>query len=752
MRKLYLSAVFLLIGISTGYANVTVASSTNCDTTGLGQIIRSINDLNRDSLDSILEMTFKAIQISTPCSDSYMEPEVTYLRAEAFSQMYQADSAILYYHRAGEIARRKSDFLIEGRSFRGLGDLWFYQKKDPKKAAEFYRFASESFEHLNKEDEEAVQILRMLAYMHRLLGNFTASWENAGKALKFVERLSSDSLHGFVLNDLGIIYMENNEHEKADTFFQKGLSIFQNVGAIGLQAMLYNNMGRNLMLHGSVERSLPLLRNANKLHNEVKQPCNAIYSSYNIGHALLLDEELDSANIVLRKTLKNARGCEDIYIQVLTLTDMGIIAHTRGLDSRAIFFLEESISLSREMGLRKELMEGSRVLYQIFKSNRNYGEALEYHELYLSTKDSLFNEDNNRQIARLEAQYAFDQAKRSLEVEKEQQSIIYRSKLKQQRTFQIIAVVGLLISLVILGILNRYYQLKRKANAKLSMLNAELEEKTQQIVEAQDQLILNEKLASLGQVTAGIGHELKNPLNFVNNFSEGTLELLDDLKSRVSALAAANTTSEYLEIDELIEEIEMNAQDILSNGQRADAIASTMMHHAVDSSETWKDVNFEKYLTQQINLSYSTFRTSQNSLEVQLETSFGSEIGSIELFPNEFAQAFRNVLKNAFESIVQRKSESESDYFPRIEIEVERTDDFVQIALTDNGLGISDDAKDDIFIPFYTEKGRTGLGLSIAYDVIVQRHQGSINVESELRKYTKVTIAIPLKVVHEKTK
>ncbi len=749
MRKLCFNVVFLLIGVSTGYAHVIVS---DCDTTGLGEIMRSLRDLHQDSIGSVLEMTFRAMRIGGECSNSPIDPEMYYMRARAFEGLNQSDSAILYYQRAIEVAQEKLDFLVGGRSHKALGDLWFYQKKDPKTASGSYSHASSSFEQIQKEDEEAVQVLRMLAYTHRLLGNFTASWENAGRALELAELLSKDSLHGFVLNDLGIIYMENHEHEKADTFFQQSLSIFQNIGAIGLQAMLYNNMGRNLMLNGLVTGSLPLLRNANRLHHQVNQPCNAIYSSYNIGHALLLNDQLDSANAVLEETLENARVCEDIYIQVLSLTDLGIIAHSRGLNNKAINFLGESISFSQEMGLKKELMEGSRELYQIFKSNGNYGEALVYHELYLATKDSLFNEDNNRQIARLEAQYAFDQAKRSLEVEKEQQEIIYRSKLKQQRTYQIIAVVGLLISLVILGILNRYYQLKRKANEKLSVLNAELKEKTQQIVEAQDQLILNEKLASLGQVTAGIGHELKNPLNFVNNFSEGTLELLEDLRGRVRSLRDENPSSEYLEIDELIREIEMNTHDILSNGQRADAIASTMMHHAVDSSETWKYVNFEPYLTQQINLSYSTYRSSQNSLDVQLETSFESEIGFVELYPNEFAQAFRNILKNAFESLVQRNAEAEGDYFPKIQIAVERVNEFVRVTLIDNGLGISDDVKDDIFIPFYTGKGKTGLGLSIAHDVIVQRHQGRINVESEVAQYTKVMIDIPLKGGSQKTK
>ena len=207
----------------------------------------------------------------------------------------------------------------------------------------------------------------------------------------------------------------------------------------------------------------------------------------------------------------------------------------------------------------------------------------------------------------------------------------------------------------------------------------------------------------------------------------GNLELLD-LKSGFRSMLDKIPSAEYEKIDDLIKEIEMNAHDILSKGHRADAIDCSMIHHAVDSSETWKYVNFEQYLTQRINLSYSTFRPRQKSLEIQLETIFESEIGSVELYPNEFAQAFRNDLKNTFKNILQRKVEAEGDYFPNMQIEVKQMDEFVWIPLVNNGLR-----------------------LSITDDVIVQRHQGRINVESELDKYTKLTIDVPLEDL-QKTK
>jgi signal transduction histidine kinase len=259
---------------------------------------------------------------------------------------------------------------------------------------------------------------------------------------------------------------------------------------------------------------------------------------------------------------------------------------------------------------------------------------------------------------------------------------------------------------------------------------------------AQDRLVQTEKLASLGQLTAGIAHEIKNPLNFVNNFSALSAELIDELKD-VLRSATLNDTSRQ-DVDELTCLLKDNLEKVVQHGKRADSIVKNMLLHSRQGSGEYRSADINALVEDSLNLAYHGARAEKPDFNVRLQRDFAPDAGMLQAFPQEITRVLLNLLSNGLYAVTKRRSENgNSGFDPTVRAATRNLGDHVEIRIRDNGTGIAPEVKDKIFNPFFTTKPAgegTGLGLSMSHDIIVKQHGGTIDVETEPGVFTEFII------------
>jgi signal transduction histidine kinase len=272
----------------------------------------------------------------------------------------------------------------------------------------------------------------------------------------------------------------------------------------------------------------------------------------------------------------------------------------------------------------------------------------------------------------------------------------------------------------------------------------ELGQSLDELRTAQDRLVQTEKLASLGQLTAGIAHEIKNPLNFVNNFSAVSIELIEELRQ---ALADAKLNDSLQgEISEIADMLQGNLDKVVQHGKRADSIVKNMLLHSRAGSGEHRPVDINAIVEESLNLAYHGARAEKQGFNITLNRSFDPTAGEVDLFPQEITRVLLNVISNGFYAATKRKDQSGDGFEPTLAAATKNLGDRVEIRIRDNGSGIPPEVKDKMFNPFFTTKPAgegTGLGLSISHDIIVKQHAGSIQVDTQPGEFTEFRIILP---------
>ena len=275
----------------------------------------------------------------------------------------------------------------------------------------------------------------------------------------------------------------------------------------------------------------------------------------------------------------------------------------------------------------------------------------------------------------------------------------------------------------------------------------ELQRRYSELQAAQANLIQAEKMASLGQLTAGIAHEIKNPLNFVNNFAGLSVELLDELKAAAAPGIAALDEDARAEIDETVAMLTGNLAKIAEHGQRADNIVKSMLEHSRGVSGERRAVDLNQLIEEALNLAYHGARAQDASFNITLEGDFADKIAPIELTPQDITRVCLNLFSNGFYATTKRQREGgDREFKPTLNVSTRDFGDAVEIRIRDNGTGIPAEIKDKLFQPFFTTKPTgegTGLGLSISYDIVTQQHGGTITVDSQVGEFTEFTVRLP---------
>ena len=273
----------------------------------------------------------------------------------------------------------------------------------------------------------------------------------------------------------------------------------------------------------------------------------------------------------------------------------------------------------------------------------------------------------------------------------------------------------------------------------------ELAKSLEELRTTQDRLVQTQKLALLGQLTAGIAHEIKNPLNFVNNFSGISAELIDELRDTLRSASLDEKTR--TEIEELASTLKGNFDKVVHHGRRADAIVKNMLQHSREGSGEHRVIDINTLVEESLNLAWHGARAETQGFEIKLKQSFDPSAGRADVFPQDIRRALLNMISNGFYAAIRRRAETNGgDYDPTLTASTKDLGERVEIKIRDNGTGMTSDVKEKMFNPFFTTKPSgegTGLGLSISHDIIVKQHGGSIEVDTQPGKFTEITVTLP---------
>jgi two-component system NtrC family sensor kinase len=299
----------------------------------------------------------------------------------------------------------------------------------------------------------------------------------------------------------------------------------------------------------------------------------------------------------------------------------------------------------------------------------------------------------------------------------------------------------------------RFNEMADRIREAQETLEAKVEDRTRELATsladlraAQARLVHSEKLASLGQLTAGIAHEIKNPLNFVNNFAELSAELVGELEQALQEAGEAVPAALRAEVSELAATLRSNLGRVVQHGKRADSIVRNMLAHSREGGGDRRLVDFNTLVDEALGLAYHGARAERPGFNTAIDRQFDPAVGQVELYPQEFMRVVLNLVGNGFHAIAARQAGASADYRPRLSVATRATGDHVELRVHDNGVGIDAAVRARMFEPFFTTKPAgegTGLGLSLSHDIVVQQHRGIIDVATRQGEFTEITVTLP---------
>jgi signal transduction histidine kinase len=556
--------------------------------------------------------------------------------------------------------------------------------------------------------------------------NASSSW--------FIDRQSSPEkdrlLMLSLIHHMYALVMAATQNPKQEIFhFKEAKRIAEGINNIPRIMLADMNLGAAYVLLGKIDSATIFLDEAKYLTLKFGPKKYLGYIFANIGDIALKRGNKTQAKRLYYEGVKNAlqqNNQSSAYRLYLRLADFYLAESQK--DS-SLYFAKKMLETSRTLGvtgLTLNLGIANQKLYLSYKLRKQLDSAFKYAGLALVAKDSI----NKGRIANL-AQFQSLSLQEQFRLQNlEKKRALYQSRV---RTYGLLA--GLLVFLMVAVILYRNNRQKHKANKVL-------ESTLDNLKTTQTQLIQSEKMASLGELTAGIAHEIQNPLNFVNNFSEVSAELIGEMEQELDK-------GDLAEAKAIASDVKQNLEKIRHHGQRADAIVKGMLQHSQSGNGAKELTNINALADEYLRLAYHGLRSKDKSFNAELITSFDQNLPKINVIPQDIGRVLLNLFNNAFYAVNQKSKSANADYKPEVSVETFflPLQGVGGLKVKDNGTGIPDAIKEKIMQPFFTTKPSgegTGLGLSLTYDMVVKGHGGSIQVNSVEDEGSEFIITLPI--------
>jgi signal transduction histidine kinase len=508
--------------------------------------------------------------------------------------------------------------------------------------------------------------------------------------------------------DLSALYEETGDSAKEFAELSKGKKVAKENHDTSALAYLNTQLGSYYLSQHLIDTAILCLQNSVQFAEQSGFKHFEGASLNNIGDVYLRKGDYASAQKTFRQS--KSVNIEQNTFSFLTHTYLSLayLFIKQGKTDSALYYTKAALVLTKKTGDLGDRALVYSSLSSFFRLRNNIDSAFKYQGMALAARDSLNNAEKIKQFQNV----GFAEQLRAQQSEEER--VKFQNKI---RSYAMLA--GLGVILLIALILYRNNREKQKANVVLAKALSDLKS-------TQSQLIQSEKMASLGEMTAGIAHEIQNPLNFVNNFSEVNGDLIKELKSEA-------TKGNIGEVTTIANEIETNSAKINHHGKRADAIVKGMLQHSRTRTGQKELVDINALADEYLRLSYHGQRSRDIDFNARIITNFDPTIGKINIIPQDISRVLVNLYNNAFYALNERRQQSPNSYEPDISVTTKKVKEGVQISIKDNGNGIPEHIRQKIFQPFFTTKPTgqgTGLGLSLAYD-IVKAQGGEIRVETK---------------------
>jgi len=595
--------------------------------------------------------------------------------------------------------------------------LYFYK---PDLSLEYSEKALKLARDLNY-NNGIVNSLNLAGESYRLTGDYPKALQYQLQALEISQELKNEFIESNSLGFIGVIYMELNEYRQALQYFLPAINIKDRLPASPPGVFVLANTGITYDLLDIPDSALYYLKLAARQNIQVRHPQLNSLIPRSVGNVYMHKGNLDSALQFYFAALQNSRSTNESINLGGIQHKIAEVYEKLNLDDSSLYYALNAFNEAKRTSQKSRLLESSSLLVKLYRGMHKYDSAFYYEDLATSIKDSLYGIPKFKQLQLL----MLSEQKRQLEIQREQER--YKN---ETRMIGLWSAVG--IFLIIAFILLRNNRQKQKTNKVLETTLSNLRS-------AQAQLIQSEKMASLGELTAGIAHEIQNPLNFVNNFSDVNTELVDEAKLEMDK-------GNVDEVKAILNDIKDNEQKINHHGKRADAIVKGMLQHSRASTGQKEPTDINLLADEYLRLAYHGLRAKDKSFNAEIKTDFDNNIGKVNLISQDIGRVILNLINNAFYTVDEKKKKTGNDYEPTVSLSTKKANDKVEIKVSDNGNGIPQKALDKIFQPFFTTKPAgqgTGLGLSLSYD-IVKAHGGELKVETKEGEGSNFIIQLPV--------
>jgi signal transduction histidine kinase len=547
--------------------------------------------------------------------------------------------------------------------------------------------------------------LTSIADVHKSLGNYETALEYALEVLQNLAGSGSDVQTAWLYHGIASASNDLGDYERAFDYARRALSRVEPladrldepqvkacIGRCRIEiGTAYLHTGRHDDARKEFEASLPLFRETVNRIGEAR-------ALNDLGRLAQKEGRYDEAERLYMQSLQIRRDVRNRQSQSTSLLNLGELHLERGQGDKAIEFLTDSLHMADETGARLRQFQVHAALSAAFESKGDFERALFHERESNRIRQAVSSDSLNGRIADMQMRHELETAEKEAEI----------------------------------------------ANLR----NVELKQMLDELRATQARLVHAEKMASLGSMTAGIAHEIKNPLNFVTNFASLSVDLAKELTD-VLAGPGSTAVHDVESVTDLLEDLSSNAHRILEHGRRADDIVKGMLSHAGGEARAKIPVDLNKLVIEYVNLAYHGARARDPSVNVSIEYDLDPDLPHVDLAQEEIGRVIMNLVTNAIDALVDT-DQNGSDIRPRLVASTKQEAGWAELRIMDNGMGIPDDDRGRIFEPFFTTKppgSGTGLGLSLSYDIVVQGHGGEIQLAEE-NGWTVFAVRLPAKDVN----
>jgi two-component system NtrC family sensor kinase len=570
-------------------------------------------------------------------------------------------------------------------------------------------------------------------------GDLPGSLKATFEVLPMAIRLNDHNMIAECYNTLGLTYSTLKNSPKALEYYRKGLAAAVHSNLVRLIIIENNNISRQFQDMDQLDSALWYTNKAYAL--SLKKNTDDIgFLIRNFGTIQFKKGNYERAITFFKKSAAQPKTLQNHYLQGEDYRRMAeAYQKLNNLDS-CIICAKIAYAQAQLENNPNQVMLVTSLLTDVYKAKNDYKQAYDYQQVMLKAQDSLFSQQKTLQVQNLT--YSEQQRQDELKAA----AIAYQDKVRFYALAGILAVV-----LLIMFILWFSNNARKKANRLLHQQNQQIQSQHQALEKTlaelnatQTQLVQREKMASLGELTAGIAHEIQNPLNFVNNFSEVNTEMLEELKAEIEKPKAER--DKQLEV-ELINGLIENEKKISHHGKRADFIVKGMLQHSRTSTGEKQLTNTNILADEFLKLSYHGLRAKDKSFNAEIVTHFDEKLPKVNIAQQDIGRVLLNLFNNAFYAVNQKQKTAGADYKPEVTVSTFAEKNNLVIKVKDNGNGIPDAIKEKIMQPFFTTKPTgegTGLGLSLSYDILVKGHGGTLDVNSKEGEGSEFVVRLPL--------